>query len=91
MLWSPGQIIRPMLSDIRDASELEEIADEVLFIYRDAYYNNMTEDKNMAEIHVAKCAHGNRGVARVTYIPEYSLFVDKKQRNITDATERDLK
>lgn len=67
---------RPMLSDIRDASELELIADEIMFLYRDEYYDRDTELKGIAEINIAKCRHGNRGVVKLAYLPEYSLFAN---------------
>ena len=66
----------PMLSDIRDASELEEIADEVLFLYRDDYYHCDSDEKGTAELQVAKCSHGNINRIKLTYMPEYSIFSD---------------
>lgn len=44
---------RPMMSDFRDAGAIEEIADEVMLLYRDKYYCSDSED-SFAELNVAK-------------------------------------
>ncbi len=41
---------RPMLSDLRESGSIEQDADLVMFLYRDEYYNEETEDKNVAEL-----------------------------------------
>ena len=52
---------RPLLSDLRESGSIEQDADIVMFIYRDAYYNEDTERQNVAEIHVAKNRNGATG------------------------------
>ena len=45
---------RPMLSDLRESGSIEQDADLVMYLYRDEYYNQDTEDKNIAECIIAK-------------------------------------
>ena len=45
---------RPMLSDLRESGAIEQDADIVMFLYRDDYYNEESEKKNIAEVIIAK-------------------------------------
>lgn len=72
---------RPMLSDLRESGAIEQDADEVMFLYRDEYYNPNTEDKNVAEIIVAKNRHGETGTVKVQWIPQYTTFADREWKH----------
>lgn len=72
---------RPMLSDLRESGAIEQDADEVLFIYRDDYYNPDTEEKNVAEIIVAKNRHGETGTVKVQWLPQFTTFADREWKH----------
>ena len=65
---------RPMLSDLRESGAIEQDADIVLFLYRDDYYNEDSENHNIAECIVAKNRHGETGTVNLQWLPEYTAF-----------------
>lgn len=68
---------RPQLSDLRDSGNIEEFADVVMFIYRREYYFREEADaKGKAEVMVAKNRKGPTNTALLTFIPEFTRFVD---------------
>jgi replicative DNA helicase len=67
---------RPGLADLRESGSLEQDADVVMFMYRDAYYNPNTEDKGIGEIIVGKQRNGPTGTARAIWKPKLTQFVD---------------
>ncbi len=73
---------RPQLSDLRESGSIEQDADVVMFIYRDAYYNPDTPDGNLAEIHVSKHRNGPTGVVNLVFIPEITQFKNAAQVNV---------
>ena len=72
---------RPMLSDLRESGAIEQDADEVIFIYRDDYYNPNSEEKNVAEIIVAKNRHGETGTVKVQWLPQFTTFADREWKH----------
>jgi len=72
---------RPMLSDLRESGAIEQDADEVLFLYRDEYYNENTEDKGIAECIVSKNRHGEVGTVKLQWIPQYQTFADREWKH----------
>jgi replicative DNA helicase len=73
---------RPMLADLRESGAIEQDADMVWFIYRDEYYNPKTEDKNIAEINIAKQRMGPTGVIQLAFWKDYITFRNLVQRNV---------
>ena len=65
---------KPILSDLRESGAIEQDADIVMFIYRDDYYNDESEHKNVAEIIIAKNRHGATGSVYLQWIGQYTTF-----------------
>ena len=72
---------RPLLSDLRESGSIEQDADEVLFLYRDDYYNPDTEEKNVAECIIAKNRHGETGTVKLQWLPQFTTFSDREWRH----------
>ena len=72
---------RPMLSDLRESGAIEQDADEVLFLYRDEYYNENTEEKGVAECIVAKNRHGEVGTVKLQWVGQYQTFADREWKH----------
>lgn len=58
---------RPVLADIKDRGDLEQDADLVMLLYRDAYYNSNSSLANVMEINVAKNRNGITGICKVLF------------------------
>lgn len=64
---------RPQLSDLRDSGSLEQDADIVAFMYRDAVYNKDSEER-LAEINVPKHRNGKTGKIDLIFNGELMKF-----------------
>ena len=71
---------RPLLSDLRESGAIEQDADLVMFIYRDEYYNPDTDDKNQAEIIIAKHRNGPVGTIKLGWTPALTRFTNLETR-----------
>ncbi|MFC1867633.1 replicative DNA helicase [Thermodesulfobacteriota bacterium] len=68
---------KPQLADLRESGAIEQDADVIAFIYRDEMYNPTTEEnRNMAEIILAKQRNGPTGYFKLTFQQEYTRFRD---------------
>ena len=65
---------RPMLSDLRESGSIEQDADIVLFLYRDAYYNKESTRQNVSECIVAKNRHGEVGTVELIWDGQFTRF-----------------
>ena len=72
---------RPILSDLRESGAIEQDADSVMFLYRDEYYNENTEEKGIAECIVAKNRHGETGAVKLQWIGQYQMFSDREWKH----------
>ncbi len=68
---------RPVLSDLKEASDIEENADLVMFIHRPEYYEQEKKGtESTTQIIVAKNRYGRLGVAHLTFRGHISRFED---------------
>ena len=67
---------RPMLSDLRESGSIEQDADLVMFLYRDDYYNEDSEKKNIAEVIIGKNRAGQTGTTDLLWLGNYTKFAN---------------
>ena len=68
---------RPMLSDLRESGAIEQDADIVMFLYRDEYYNQDSDKKNIGEVIVAKNRHGETGSVELVWFGEIQKIANR--------------
>lgn len=71
---------RPMLSDLRESGSIEQDADIVAFLYRDDYYNEDSEKKNIAEVIIGKQRNGPVGKVELLFLKNYNKFLSLEIR-----------
>lgn len=71
---------RPMMSDIRESGSIEQDADVIAFLYRDDYYDQESEAKDIIEIIIAKQRNGPVGTVELAFVKEYNKFVNLERR-----------
>jgi replicative DNA helicase len=73
-----GDDKRPLLSDLRESGSIEQDADVVAFIHREAYYNRTEEmseaDKAKSEIIIAKQRNGPTETVYLNFISSFTRF-----------------
>jgi replicative DNA helicase len=73
-----GDDKRPMLSDLRESGSIEQDADVVCFIHREAYYNRTEElsedEKAKSEIIIAKQRNGPTGTVQLNFLSSITRF-----------------
>ena len=67
---------RPVLSDLHDSGSIEQDADMVMFLYRDEYYNEESEKKNVAECIISKFRNGSTGTIELGWRGEFTKFMN---------------
>src|SRR5919198_138062 len=67
---------RPVLSDLRESGSIEQDADLVMFVYRDEYYNEESDQQGLAEIILAKHRNGPTGTGKLSFLKRYAKFAD---------------
>lgn len=71
---------RPILSDLRESGSIEQDADIVAFLYREAYYkrDEQEEPDNVTELILEKNRHGSLGTVQLYFLKEYAKFANKE-------------
>lgn len=67
---------RPQLADLRESGAIEQDADLVAFIYREEVYNRSDENKNIAELIVAKQRNGPTDTVYLAFLNQFAKFTD---------------
>jgi replicative DNA helicase len=91
-----GDNKRPQLSDLRESGSIEQDADIVLFVFREAYYHALQkpdddqklaawaaraeELHNRAEIIIAKHRHGPTATVELIFEPDLTRFTCRERR-----------
>lgn len=72
---------KPLMSDLRESGAIEQDADVVLLIHREAYYNREDDSiKNQAELIIAKQRNGPTGNLTLHFDQRYTFFADHCER-----------
>ena len=75
---------RPMLSDLRESGAIEQDADIIMFLYREDYYDEDTDRRNIAECIVSKNRHGGTGTIELQWVPQYTVFASRDRIHSDD-------
>jgi replicative DNA helicase len=67
---------RPQLADLRESGAIEQDADLVAFIYREEVYNRTDDNKNIAELIVAKQRNGPTDTVYLAFLNQFAKFTD---------------
>lgn len=67
---------RPQLADLRESGAIEQDADLVAFIYREEVYNRTDDNKNIAELIVAKQRNGPTDTLYLAFLNHFAKFTD---------------
>jgi replicative DNA helicase len=71
----------PQLADLRESGSIEQDADIVMFIYREAYYNPETDRENITDLIIAKHRNGPTGRIELYFHPERLRFMSLDKRH----------
>jgi replicative DNA helicase len=62
--------------DMSVHNSIEQDADLVMFIYRDEYYNEESDQQGLAEVILAKHRNGPTDAVKLSFLKRYAKFAD---------------
>ena len=62
--------------DIVAHNSIEQDSDLVIFVYRDEYYNEESDQQGLAEIILSKHRNGPTGLEKLSFLKRYAKFAD---------------
>lgn len=68
---------RPFVSDLFGGAAISAVADDIVLLYRDEYYNQDTDDRGVLEVNIAKQRNGPTGVVKMKYEKNYQRITGK--------------
>lgn len=68
---------RPFISDLTGSAAIAAVADGIILLYRDEYYNPDTKDQGILEVNLAKHRNGPTGLVKLKYDREYQTITNK--------------
>jgi replicative DNA helicase len=72
---------KPTLANLRESGAIEQDADVIIFLYRDEVYNKKNPaNKGKAEVIVAKQRNGPTDTVYLTFLSDYTRFLDYTDR-----------
>ena len=74
---------RPILADLRESGEIEQNAYAVMFLYRDDYYNEMSEHPSTGEVLIRKNRDGKTGDVMLYWDSNVVAFKNLTRQEVT--------